>query len=125
MDLDEFLVRKISEGRKTKIGKFLNALAEDAGGVSRLAFLNIILTASLGFIVTYPIFITFGVHASLPTAIVTMVPISIIFICILNHNFGGYLSGKTLRLILLIAIFFSLPFSVLSLPLLYAMAKKK
>ncbi len=122
MGLDEFLVKKINEGSKTRVGRFLISLASKVGGVSRLAGLNIILTATLGFIITYPLHITFGFHAALPTAIITIVPITIIFICILNYNFGGHLNGRTMRLLLLFAIFFSLPFSVLSLPLLHSIS---
>jgi hypothetical protein len=124
LGFDEFLNRKIDEGRKTRAGRFLDSLSR-SGGVSRLALLNIILTATLGFIITYPLHATFGLHAALPTAIVTIIPITIIFICVLDHNLGGRMNGKTLRLSLLFAIFFSLPFGILSLPLLYSMLKRK
>ncbi len=124
LDLDGFLVRKIREGRNTKAGKYLHSLSVRMGGVTRLAVLNIILTATLGFIIAYPLHITVGFHAAVLPAVVTIIPISVIFICILNYNIGSPVKEKTLRLPLMAAIFLSLPFSVFSLPLLYSMSEK-
>ena len=125
MDLDEFLVKKIREGGKTRIGRFLRSLSLKIGGVTPLAALNIILTASLGFIIAYPLHVTLGFHAAILPAFITIVPISIIFICIVNYNMGNPVGEKTLRIPLMLAIVFSLPFSILSLPLLYTMSEEK
>lgn len=117
--------KKIYDSRKSRIGKILNRFAAGVGGVSRLAVLNIFLTMLLGTIITIPIYLKFGLHASLPTAIITVVPVLVIAFTILDYNSGRHMPGEVMRFLLIGAIFFSLPFSVLSIPLLQEISREK
>jgi len=123
--MDEYMSRKIYGSRKSRAGKMLNKVAAKVGGISRLAVLNIFLTVLLGTIITIPIYLAAGIHASLPTAIVTIVPVLVIAFTILDYNSGRHMPGEFMRLLLIVAIFFSLPFSILSIPLLQAISKEK
>ena len=122
---DEYMSKKIYASRKGFVGKILNNVADKIGGISRLAVLNIFLTMLLGTIITIPIYLKFGLHASLPTIIVTVVPVFVIAFTIIDYNSGRHMPGGAMRLLLIGAIFFSLPFSVLSIPLLQAISKEK
>lgn len=117
--------RKIHDSSKSRAGKILNRVAAKIGGVSELAVLNIFLTALLGTIITIPIYLAAGFHASLPTAVITIVPVLVIAFTIVDYNSGRHMPGGAMRLLLIGAIFFSLPFSILSIPLLQAISREK
>ncbi|NYZ77547.1 hypothetical protein H0O02_04520 [Candidatus Micrarchaeota archaeon] len=120
-DLDATLVEKIGQVNKSAIGRFLNSIASMIGGVYTLVCLNIICTAMLGFVVTYAVFLVEGFGVALLPALVTTIPIAVIFTSMLNDRFG-FFGMKMPRRLLLLAIFFSLPFGILSLPLLHKMS---
>ena len=117
------LVEKVAQANNSFLGKHLNSLASKIGGPSRAAFLNILCTAILGFIITYSIYELGGIYASLPTAAFTAILLAFISISIISHNAN---KGKKLaRKLLIFAIVFSLPFGLLSLPLLHRLSSIK
>lgn len=123
-DLDLIIAEKIAQANKSAIGKIFNSFAVKTGGASTLAFLNIIGTATLGFIVTYPLYLVGGFYAALPTTLVTTLPILVIFIAIVTRRFR-FLEIRPPMKLLLLAIFFSLPFGILSLPLLHKISSAR
>jgi len=120
-DLDAMLVKRIGQVNESAIGRLLNSLASMIGGIYSLACLNIVLTAMLGYLVTYIVFLIEGFYVALLPALVTIVPITVIFTSMINHRFC-FFGMKMPRRLLLLAIFFSLPFGILSLPLLHSMS---
>ena len=120
-DFDAIIVKRVAQANKTMIGRLLNSLSSRIGGVLVLALLNIICTAILGAMVIYLAYHAGGVYAALPAILVTTIPIAVIFVTMVNHKLGVF-GAKKPRKLLLLAIFFSLPFGILSLPLLHRMS---
>jgi hypothetical protein len=116
MDFDLLLSEKVSDASDSAPGRVLSALARKVGGVRRLALLNMLLTSALGFAISYPIYLVGGILAALPTALFTFVLVFSILLGALSVSFRGLrrVSSK----LLIFAIIFSLPFGLLSLPLL-------
>jgi len=113
------LIENVEKTRQTAVGKFLDSITERTSGGSSLVALNFICTATLGFIMTYPLYLVGGIWAALPTGIFTLFILSIFGLCIFNSISGGALNGPVLRKLLSFGILFSLPFGLLSLPMLY------
>jgi hypothetical protein len=120
LDLDRMLVREAARANNSVIGRPLAALAERIGGPSTAASLNILCTAFLGFTITYSIYALGGPWAALPTGAFTLLLISFISFAILSANSGA--GRKAARKPLAFAIIFSLPFGLLSLPLLSSLS---
>lgn len=116
MNLDAHLGRKVSQVGNSAVGKALSALAFKLGGVRRLALLNMLCTASLGFIISFPIYSVGGTAAALPTASFTVLLLILIFFGIFSFHLKPL--WKFSSKLLVFAILFSLPFGLLSLPLL-------
>ncbi len=115
---------KTSEVNKSAVGKFLNSLAKRVGGTSRLAGINALCAAAVGVIVSYPVYVVGGFWAALAPVSLTLAVVLSILIPISYHNLGFSSGKRAVRTMLLFAIMFSLPFGILSLPLLYSMAKR-
>lgn len=107
------------------LGKKMNALACRIGGVEFCAFLNLVFTAALGFLITFPIYEVGGVYAAIPTGGFTLILLFLISLAMAV----SFLSIKPLEIavrpLLGFAIMFSLPFGLLSLPLLNSLSKKE
>ena len=113
------LVENVEKTRKSAVGKFLDSITERTKGGSSLVALNFICTATLGSIMTYPLYLVGGIWAALPTGVFTLFILSIFGLCIFNSISGGAFNGPVLRKLLTFGILFSLPFGLLSLPMLY------
>jgi uncharacterized membrane protein YhaH (DUF805 family) len=116
LDFDALLSEKVRAASDSRIGRMLYSLSEMLGGVRRLAFLNVILTSSLGVAITLPIYSAGGPAAASPTAFFTLFLISLILLAVFSVHVKSLrrISSKALAF----AIIFSLPFGLLSLPLL-------
>jgi len=123
MNLDNLLIKSVTRARKSFIGKHLFSFSSKIGNVSTLAFLNIIFTTLLGFIVTYPLYLVGGFWVALPTGLFTIIVVSSLFIILISYRIGhrSHLQRKFLAL----SIIFSMPFGVLSIPLLHKISEKK
>ncbi len=122
-DLDAMLVKKINQTKQTGLGKALNRLGHKIGGPSVAAFLNLIFTATLGFLITLPIYELGGVWAALPTGGFTLVLLLIIALSIFVNEIGPNHLRKFMRPLLVFAILFSLPFGILSISLLNSISQ--
>ncbi|MCD4740646.1 hypothetical protein K8R43_05685 [archaeon] len=117
MKLDNILVKKVAGAKNSSIGRFLSSIILKGWGVTILACLNVLCTFTLGFMMTYPLYIMGGFWMALPTGLLTFALIIILSANILNNKLG-WTQGSTLRKLLILAILLSLPFGLLSLPLL-------
>jgi len=123
MNLDSLLVKAVKKANKSFIGKPLSSLSEKIGSPSLLAFLHILFTAALGFIVTYPLYLAGGFWLALPTGFLAVLVVSSIFISVFLFELGY--KGHIQRKLLVFAMLFSMPFGLLSLPLLHKLSKKE
>jgi hypothetical protein len=123
MDLDKILVTRVRQASNSFIGKRVLGLSEKIGGASAAAALNIIFTGILGFIITFPIYEVGGIWLALPTGIFTIILLLFLTISILSRKL--HLGNKHARSLLVFAILFSLPFGLLSLPLLHRLSENK
>lgn len=121
MDLDKILVKRTAQAHKSFFGTRISTLSERIGGVSAAAALNLLFTGILGFIITFPIYEVGGFWLALPTGAFTVVLLFFISISMLSHHF--HMGRKHARNLLVFAILFSLPFGLLSLPLLHELSK--
>jgi hypothetical protein len=121
LDLDHLLVKRVMQASNSFIGKKVLALSDRVGGSYVPAALNLIFTAALGFIITFPIYELEGFWFALPTGAFTIILLISFFTCIISSylHFGR----KHARKLLVFAILFSLPFGLLSLPLLNELSK--
>ena len=117
------LVKRVAQAHNSFFGKHISALSERIGGVSAAAALNILFTAALGFIITFPIYEVGGFWLALPTGAFTIVLLVLISLGIISNQFN--IGRKHTRNLLVFAILFSLPFGLLSLPLLQELSKNK
>ena len=123
MNLDNLLIKSVTRARKSFIGKRLFSFSSKIGSPSTLAVMNIVLTAILGFIVTYPIYLVGGFWAALPTGLFTILVVSTLSISFISERMG-YRSHFQ-RKLLVFSIVFSMPFGVLSIPLLHKISENK
>ena len=123
VDLDAMLVKKVNQARRTRIGKALDGFAHTVGGPGVAAGMNLVCTAALGFIITFPLYELGGPWAALPTGGFTLILLAIISLSILVDEFGSNPLRKALRPLLVFAIMFSLPFGLLSIPLLNSISQ--
>ena len=125
MGIDRVFRKQVRKASRSFLGKKMNALALRVGGVELCAFLNLVFTAVLGFIITFPIYEVGGVYAAIPTGGFTLVLLFLISLAMAV----SFLSIKSLEIavrpLLGFAIMFSLPFGLLSLPLLNSLSKKE
>ncbi|MBD3389485.1 hypothetical protein GF415_00835 [Candidatus Micrarchaeota archaeon] len=125
MDIDRVFRKQIRKAGRSFLGKKMNALARRIGGVELCALLNLVFTAALGFIITFPIYEVGGVYAAIPTGGFTLALLFLISLAMAV----SLLSLKPLKIavrpLLGFAIMFSLPFGLLSLPLLHSLSKKE
>ena len=120
MDFDKLLVENVAKANKSSFGQFLSGISTKVGGPSVAALLNVLCTASLGIIISYPLFLLGGLWIAHPPIILTLSVLSIILASIASYRLG--IGKKPMRHLLALAIFFSLPFGLLSLPLLHAIS---
>ena|GEM_PF-920470 len=123
IDLDAMLVKKVNQAKKTRIGKALNGFAHTIGGPSVAAGMNFVCTGALGFIITFPIYELAGPWAALPTGGFTIILLAIISLTIFVNEIGPNHLRKFMRPLLIFAIMFSLPFGLLSIPLLNSISQ--
>ncbi len=123
VNLDKILVKRTAQAHKSFFGKRITALSERIGGVSAAAALNIVFTAALGFIITFPIYEVGGFWLALPTGAFTLLLMLLLSLGILSYRFQ--LEKPYARKLLVFAILFSLPFGLLSLPLLQELSTNK
>ena len=119
------LTERIAQAHRSPVGRCLLAISGRVGGPVPPALFNLICTAALGFVITFPIYELGGPIAALPTAAFTVILLIIIAICMANHLIGGPFSGPLLRSLLTFGILFSLPFGLFSLHLLHSMAEEE
>jgi len=124
-NLDSQLEKKIVQVKHSRVGKFLDSISHKTGGPATMACLNIACTAALGTIMTYPIYLAGGILAALPTGVFTTMLLTIIWMNIVHYKLGTHHKIRGLRKLLVIAILFTLPFGILSLPLLQTMVDDK
>ena len=120
MDLDKLLVKRVNQASRSFIGKRMLALTEKIGGASTAAALNIIFTAALGFIITFPIYELEGFWLALPTGVFTIILLVCLALGIASKEL--HTGKKHARKLIVFAILFSLPFGLLSLPLLHELS---
>ncbi|MBN2477938.1 hypothetical protein JXB01_01475 [Candidatus Micrarchaeota archaeon] len=120
-DFDAMLVKKVSEANNTRVGRFLLSLSR-SGGITLLTVLHILCTSALGIAVTYPIYLFGGVWAALPTGLFTIFVVSLILVSFVSYRLG--IRNSIQRKMIIFAVLFSLPFGLLSMPLLYALSQK-
>jgi len=118
--LDKLLTEKIQQAYHSPTGKFLNALAVRLGGAEHAAFLNVLCTAGLGTIIIFPLFMVGGIWASSPPLLFTLALLFVICGSILSFRYNK--GRKMMRPLLATAIILSLPFGLLSLPLLHSLS---
>ena len=125
LDLDKIFTQKINQAHHSVIGKFLDSLALRLGGSEHSAFLNVLCTAGLGTIIVYPLFLLGRRWAYDPPLFFTLALLIVICASILSFRYGK--GRKIMRPLLAAAIVLSLPFGLLSLPLLHELTiyKKK
>ncbi len=125
MDFDAFFTKKVNQAHGSSIGRFLDALALRLGGAEHAAFLNALCTAGLGAIIVFPLFIVGRRWAYEPPLFLTLALLFVI--CGSTLSFKYDKGRKIMRPLLAAAIIFSLPFGLLSLPLLHELSvyKKK
>ncbi|MBD3398578.1 hypothetical protein GF412_05040 [Candidatus Micrarchaeota archaeon] len=121
MDLDRMLVKRVKQASGSFIGKRLLALTDRIGGAYIPAALNIIFTGALGFLITFPIYELEGFWLALPTGAFTIILLFSLATCIFSSRFN--VGRKHARKLLVFAILFSLPFGLLSLPLLHELSR--
>lgn len=123
MDLEKIFTEKVKQAHHSAIGRFLDALALRLGGAEHAAFLNVLCTTGLGTIVIYPLFIVGGRWASSPPLFFTLALLFVICGSIFSFRYDR--GRKIMRPLLAAAIVLSLPFGLLSLPLLHALTVYK
>ncbi|MCP4646551.1 MAG: hypothetical protein GY852_02300 [bacterium] len=123
MDLDKILVTRVRQASNSFVGKRVLKISEKIGGASAAAALNILFTGILGFIITFPIYELEGIWLALPTGIFTLILLLFLSISILSREL--HIGNKYARGLLVFAILFSLPFGLLSLPLLHELSENK
>jgi hypothetical protein len=119
-DLDAIIYERIAQANNSILGKFLNSLAHRIGGVSILAFMNILCTTVVGIVVCYPLYLVGGFYAAILPALFTLLVLTGLFIAILDYRIK-FFGRNPPKMLLLFSIAFSLPFGILSLPLLHAL----
>jgi len=124
LDPDAVLTEKVAKVNKSYLGRLLNSFASKIGGSSRLAGLNALGAIIVGAIVSYPIYLIGGYWLAMIPILFTLAVASSIFIPIVHHNFKIKYGRNAARGLLMFAIMFSLPFGILSLPLLHRMSRK-
>ena len=117
------LIKKVALLNNTLIGRFLFKISSNVRCVLVLACLNILCTAMLGFMMTYPLYIAGGVWPALPTTLLTILLVMILTASILSHRLE--IKNPLQRTLLTFAILFSLPFGILSLPLLHRISSNE
>lgn len=122
MDLDKLLVKRVRQASGSFIGKRLLSLSDRIGGAYIPAALNLVFTAALGFIITFPIYELEGFWLALPTGAFTIILLISLSACILSSYF--HMGRAHARKLLVFAILFSLPFGLLSLPLLHELSSE-
>jgi hypothetical protein len=125
LDLDKIFTQKVDQAHHSVVGKFLDSLALRLGGPEHSAFLNVLCTAGLGTIIIFPLFMVGGIWVSSPPLFFTLALLFVICGSILSFKYGE--GRKIMRPLLAAAIILSLPFGLLSLPLLHELTiyKKK
>ncbi len=117
------LVSRVAQAKKSRIGRALDKFASQIGGPSAAAGLNLMCTAALGIIITWPIYEVGGFYAAIPTGGFTLILLSIISLAIIVNVTSSDALRKVTRPLLVFAIMFSLPFGLLSLSLLHSISQ--
>jgi len=123
MNLDKILVTRVRQASNSFVGKRVLKLSDKIGGASAAAALNVLCTGILGFIITFPIYEVGNIWLALPTGLFTIILLLFLSLGILSREF--HTGSAHARKLLVFAILFSLPFGLLSLPLLHELSKNK
>ena len=118
MPFKKLMKEELAKARQSRLIKWIQSVTPKKNGVYILAIINVVCTTLLGAAITYPLYKLLGIRGALPTGILTTVVVAVIFASLLNRWFNTNFARKGLKALLPLAIFFSLPFGVLSLPLL-------
>ena len=121
LDFDKIFRKRVAQAHKSFLGKRIAAFSAKIGGVSAAAALNIVFTAILGFIITFPIYELEGFWLALPTGAFTIILVLFLLLGIISRELK--IGRKHTRKLVAFAILFSLPFGILSLPLLHELSK--
>ncbi|MBU0636057.1 hypothetical protein KKE06_03455 [Candidatus Micrarchaeota archaeon] len=124
-DFDKELKKKIAQANQSIIGRFFSFLAAKIGGISVSAGLHLLFVLVGGILMTFPLFIAGGFWLALPTGAFTIILIALVLISIFSYWSKSSFARASVRKLLVFAMLFSLPFSLLSLPLLNAISQEK
>ncbi|MCK4327078.1 MAG: hypothetical protein KAW41_01230 [Candidatus Diapherotrites archaeon] len=118
MEFKKLMKEKIARAKESRIAKFIISATPKKNGVYILALVNVVCTTLLGAVITYPLYKLLGIRGALPTTLLTAAVVVVILASLVNRWLDTGFGRKALKGLLPLAIFFSLPFGVLSLPLL-------
>ncbi|MFC2174847.1 hypothetical protein ACFLQ2_03160 [archaeon] len=118
MPFKKLMKEKLAKAKQSWIIKWIRSVTPKKNGVYILALINVVCTTLLGAAITYPIYRVLGIRGALPTTLLTTAVVLVILAALINRRLGTPVGRKALKALLPLAIFFSLPFGVLSLPLL-------
>lgn len=121
MSFKGLMKEKIASARKSRVIQFIQSITPKKNGVYILGIVNIVCTTLLGAVITYPLYKVLGIRGALPTTVLTAVVVIVLIAALVNRKLDTDFGRKALKGLLPLAIFFSLPFGVLSLPLLRKM----
>jgi len=124
LDLQKLFTEKTCKAKETRVGKFLTKTVAKLGGPYVLSSLHIICTTALGFFITYPIYLAGGFWAAFPTAVLTMIIVFIMAMVLIISKYGSIKWNPALRILLILAILGSLPFGLLSLPMVQKLSQE-
>jgi hypothetical protein len=125
MNWDSELKKKVKKAGDSGLGQFFLRLSSRIGGIPILSAIHIGFVALVGFITSYPLFLAGGFWLALPTTAFTILIAGIVFFCLFSYSFRLFIGNHWLHKTLVFAMLFSLPFSLLSLPLLHGLSQQQ
>lgn len=123
MDFGKIFSEKVSAAHNSGFGKFLDAIALRLGGAEHAAFLNVLCTAGLGAVIVLPLLLVGKLLVFGPPLFYTLALLFIICGSIISYRYNK--GRKIMQPLLAAAIVGSLPFGLLSLPLLHGLTSYK
>ncbi len=118
MKLKAYMNKKISKAKTSRVLKLIMSKIPKKSGVYKLALINVVCTTLLGVVITYSLYHTIGIESALSTVVFTAAIVGVILAALINIKLNTKFGRNVLKVLLPLAILFSLPFGVLSLPLL-------
>ncbi len=118
MKFKAYMNKKIAGAKKSRVLKFIMSKLPKKSGACKLALVNVVCTTLLGAFITYSLYHTIGMSGAIPAAALTAAVVAVILASLISLKLNTGFGRKALKVLLPLAILFSLPFGVLSLPLL-------